>query len=133
MAAGTPTVLAPAAAEVVRLETVLAVLKTPYSGAGTQRELRVQVSRTNAFPAWATNAVFDSLLREDDSHAQGDDWCEVQVGRQLPGLAAWAAATTYYCSALVRNTSSESSSWATAVTFTTAAAEVSASTWRAAQ
>jgi len=126
MAAGTPSIIYPTNGETgIRLAHVLLALKAPYSGAGTQREVRWQVSTTNSFPA-TTALVWDSGLRENDDHALGDDWVEVP----LPLLAA--SATTYYLSCLVRNTSDESSSWATAVSFATETGLTTA-VWEAAQ
>ena len=129
MAADLPVLWNASAETGVRLDAPYLAVKAPYSGAGTQREARWQVSKTNSFPATATNAVFDSGLRENDDREQGDDWIEIPVGLDMPGLAAWAASTTYYVSCLGRNTSSESSSWATAISFTTEAAKVTAATW----
>ena len=133
MAADTPVVISPAAGDSVRLDTILSALKNPYSGTGTQVEARWQISRTDSFPASAANLVHDTLLRENDDHAQGDDWTEIHVGSQLPGLQKWAPLTTYYLAVMVRNSSGQSSSWSASVSFTTAAADVSAATFRSGQ
>ena len=127
MAANQPTVLMPVTGETgIRLDDVLMFLKSPYSGAGTQRELRVQVSTVNSFPS--SSAIIDTSLRENDDRAQGDDWAELQLA--MYGLAA---STLYYLSCMVRNTSNEPSSWASSVSFTTEADPLTAATWTAGQ
>ena len=127
MAAGTPTIIYPAGSETgIRTECVLVALKNPYSGAGTQRECRWQLANDSGFGAGTI--VWDSLLRENDDREQGDDWVEIP----MPLIPA-ARATVYYLRCLVRNTSGESSSNATAVSFTTESATVTSTTWGQAQ
>lgn len=126
MAAGTPVITQPVASEAgIRPDDVLVCVKQAYSGASTQREARWQVAATNSFPSSGSNLLFDSLLREDDSLAQGDDWIEIQCS-----LIPLAIGTTYYISCLVRNGSNESSSWATGVAFTTATGLLTSTRWR---
>lgn len=126
MAASTPVIVQPVASEAgIRPDDLLMCVKQTYQGASTQRECRWQISATNSFPASGSNLLFDSLLREDDSLGQGDDWIEIQCS-----LIPLAIGTTYYLSCLVRNGSNESSSWATGVAFTTTTGLLTAATWR---
>ena len=127
MAADTPTVF-PSIGAGIRPDDVLQFCKSPYSGAGTQREGRWQIAKVTVFPATGVDLIFDSLLRENDDRAQGDDWIDVETA-----LIPLVPSTTYYVSCMVRNTSSESSSWATAVSFVTMAGETTLAVWRAGQ
>ena len=103
MAADTPVLIGEAETG-VRLDARFQCLKNPYSGAGTQREVRWQLSLTNSFPASGSNLKFDTLLREPDNQDLGADWADVH-GAQIP----LASSTVYYRSCMVRNTSNQSS------------------------
>ena len=109
----------------IRLNEPLIAIKSAYTGAGTQREVRWQLSATSAFPASSTNVRWDSLLRENNDNQLGDDWVEIPVP-----LLTLTAGGTYYLSCLVRNTSSESSSWATAIEIAFESAPLTSTTFR---
>jgi len=126
MAATTPVLWFKTGVTGVRLDEVLRVNRSVYAGAGAHRETRWQLSLTNAFPAAAPNLVWDSLLREDNDHDLGSDWLELPLA-----IIPLAISTAHYLSCLDRNTLDESSAWATAVTFATAAA-LTAAVWRVA-
>lgn len=111
MAAVTPVLWS--VAETIPQDRVYVPLKGPYSGADQQVEAEWQLSRTNSFPASATNKVWSSGLRENDNHSQGDDWVEIFMDLLLttPG-------ETLYLSCRVRNGLLEASGWATAIALT---------------
>ena len=127
MAADTPVIILPTASAVLPWgeRDSFQFLKTPYSGAGTQREVYWQIATDSGFAA--ATIVRATLLRENDDHVLGDDWLDV-----FPAAIPLAAGTTYYVRVQVRNTSNETSSWSATVTFTTASG-VSVGDWARSQ
>ena len=99
-------------------------MKNPDSGAGTQRECQWDLATDAAFTA----IVWTSYLRENDDQDQGDDWIEIPVP-----LVPLLSATLYYLRCRVRNTSNETSSFATAVSFTMETAALLNTEWAQAQ
>lgn len=125
MAAGTPTIYCPNATSTgYKLQHVLRALKSPYSGAGAQREAQWDLATDAAF----ASIVWTTKLRENDDLTQGDDWVEIPVP-----MIPLATATTYYLRVKVRNTSNETSSYATAVSFTMETAPLTSTEWAQAQ
>ena len=114
MAADTPVIWTPTGMVGVRLDEVLQLVASLYSGASTFRGRRWQVSLTNSFPASSTNVRYDTQARAADGRSQGEQWLEVPLA-----LLNLAAGTAYYISCMDTNNADEASSWATSITFTT--------------
>ena len=115
MAVNAFTVLQPVSGETgIDPDARLVLVGSSFSGTGSWRERRWQVSRTNSFPASATNLVWDGQLRVSDGQlfwGQGAD--------AFGDMMRLALGTTYYVSGYDRNDSSLSGAWATASSFTT--------------
>ena len=114
MAANTPVLHTLTGAVGVRLDEIMQFIASAYSGASTFRGRRWQISATNSFPAAAANVKFDTQNRAADSLTQGEQWVDVPLG-----MLALSVNTLYYVSCMDTNNAAESSSWATAISFTT--------------
>ena len=137
MAATTPVGVYPNGQTGFRVDELITLFKDDYSGAGTQHSSRWRVGTTSGM----TVILWDSGLRENDDHEQGDNWCEFQPAAceastsTTPGLLP---GVTYYWDVEVRNTGYEISSKSTARAFTMESAPsvgptLSAANWQRAQ
>lgn len=122
MAANTPVIWT-ASATGVRPE-ILCVLASVYSGSGTLRGRRWQVSKTNSFPASSPNLVYDTQARASDGISQGSDWVDIP----LESLNI-APGDTLYVSCIDTNSVPETSSWATAKSFVIVANQFTSAVW----
>lgn len=121
MAATTPVIIYPEASVTgIKLDARLIFLKNPYSGAGTQREVRWRIYDD----ASRTTTLWDSLLTENDDVVCGDDWFILWPSR-IPLMSG----VTYYLGVLVRNTSDETSSESTLIAFTMETAKLTLDIW----
>lgn len=129
MAANTPVIWTPTGQTGVRMDEVLQLVASAYSGASTFRGRRWQVSVTNSFPASSTNVRWDTQARAADSRSQGEQWLEVPLALVMD----LAASTVYYVSCMDTNNADEASSWATSISFTTYADTFTSSVFLAGQ
>jgi len=133
MAADTPTFVFPQSGELgIRLDERLIVLKSLYSGAGTQVEWQIQVS-SDVTGAWAAaDTVHDTLLRGTHPLINQNDWW-VLWPSMWDGEKGAQAGEDYILRCRVRNSVPETSSWSGNFKITFETPDLTSATWAEAQ